>query len=167
MVRREVFESVGWPDSRLHQLPDLDLWVRLCLRYDLHILPAKLTRFRIRAGNANASAPKIEAAIRDLFEYLKVLRHFLRIPDETTLLQIFPEAEKFTSPLFPLDEDLIPFCVARLAIGVANNRHRIFGVETLFDLLGDPGRARKIHDAFGYTYRDLIRDTGAFALYQT
>jgi sugar O-acyltransferase (sialic acid O-acetyltransferase NeuD family) len=166
MVRREAFETIGWPDSRLHQLPDFDLWVRICLRYELHILPEKLTRFRIRDGSENASNSGAAGITRNLFEFPKVLRHYLRIPDEKTLLRIFPEAEKYAGPLFPLDEDLIPFIVARLSLDLPHNRWRIFGAETLFELLGDPRRARKIHDAFGYTYRDLIRTTGAFALYQ-
>lgn len=160
IFRREIFEKVGWPDPRLHQLSDLDWWIRICMQYELHILQEPLTRFRVRNGDLNASGTRPEVEIRDLFELPKVLRHYLAITDETTLLQVFPEAEKFTSPLFALDRDLIHFVIARMAMERQNYQWRIFGAETMFGLLADSCRARKIHDAFGYAYKDFIKTTG-------
>ncbi len=160
MIRREVCERVGWPDPRFRQLSDMDWWIRICMRHQLHILEQPLTRFRVREGGRNASGPGPEVSARNAFETPRVLRRYLDIPDERTLLRIFPEAEAYTSPLFPLDRDLIRFAVARLALDHPNVLWRAFGTGALFELLGDAGRARKIHDAFGYAYRDLVEATG-------
>lgn len=35
MVRKSALEDVGYPDSRYKQVADVDLWMRLCERYDV------------------------------------------------------------------------------------------------------------------------------------
>jgi sugar O-acyltransferase (sialic acid O-acetyltransferase NeuD family) len=160
MIRRECYDVVGRPDSRLHQLPDLDLWVRLCFKYDIHIMEEKLTQFRVRDNEANASGNRQESRQRTVWEYRKILNHYLGIHDENELLRIFPEAAEFTGP-YSLTNDLIPYVLARLALKRNTPLLNSFAMDVLFDLLGDPGRAERIHTRFGFGYKDFIELTGS------
>ena len=82
LIRRACYEAVGAFDPLLMQLPDLDLWVRLSSRYEIHILPEKLTAFRVLADEQNTSAPTQEKAARHAWETLAVLRHYASLPDQ-------------------------------------------------------------------------------------
>jgi hypothetical protein len=64
LLRREVYQNVGLYDPRLAQVPDLDQWIRVCMRYDIHVLPEPLTAFRIRSGQQNASGARPEVVRR-------------------------------------------------------------------------------------------------------
>ncbi len=162
MIRRECYDVVGRPDSRLHQLPDLDLWVRLCFKYDIHIMEEKLTQFRVRSDEANASGNRHETRLRSAWEYRKVLLHYLNIHDENELLRIFPEAAEFSSP-YCLAKDLIPFVLAWLALKKNTPLLNTFALDVLFDLLSDAGRAERIHARFGFGYKEFIKLTGSRA----
>ena len=166
MIRRDCYEVIGYPDKRLHQLPDLDLWVRMCFRYELHILQEKLTLFRVRANEANASGNRPEVHVRSFYEYIKVLGHFLKIDREDELLKIFPEAEKYLDPYFPLESDTIPFVIAKLSLETDRTVNHVFALDTLFQLLGNPSLARKLYDRFRFTYRDFIKMTGEYDLFR-
>jgi glycosyltransferase involved in cell wall biosynthesis len=167
MIRRECYEVIGYPDKRLHQLPDFDLWIRMCFRYELYVLQEKLTKFRVRANEANASAQTPETRIRSMYEYIKVLRHYLTIDREDELVKIFPEAEKYVDPLFPLEADVIPFVIANLALDTNKPIHQVFAMDTLFQLLGDPSLARKLYDRYRFAYRDFIKISGELDLFRS
>ncbi len=166
MIRRECYEVIGDPDKRLHQVPDLDLWVRMCFRYELHILQEKLTLFRVRANEANASGNRPETHIRAFFEQIKVLRHYLTIDREDELLKIFPEAEKYLDPYFPLESVMIPFVIAKLALETNRTVNHVFAMDALFQLLGDSNLARKLYDRFRFTYKDFIKMSGEYDLFR-
>ncbi|NTA39811.1 glycosyltransferase [Agrobacterium salinitolerans] len=53
LIRRSVFQEVGNYDNYLRQLPDLDMWLRVVQRFDIHVLPDKLLRFRVHAKNTS------------------------------------------------------------------------------------------------------------------
>ena len=90
LIRRQVYERVGTYDARLAQVPDLDMWIRVCMHYDIHVLAEPLTAFRIRDGQQNASAARPAVVIRDAWERAVILQHYLRL-SEAELLRIFPE----------------------------------------------------------------------------
>ncbi len=126
LLRREVYQTVGLYDPRLAQVPDLDQWIRTCMRYDIHVMPEPLTAFRIRSGQQNASAARPEVVRRDAWERAAILHHYLRLP-AADLLQIFPE---FAGPAASLPEQL-----ARYAIALGTPFHQRFGLDAWFHSL--------------------------------
>ncbi len=149
MIRRRCYHAVGGYDARLAQVPDLDMWVRLAARYELHVLPRALTRFRIREDLRNASAARPEVVRRDAWERQRVLEQYLAMPAEV-LRQAFPE--------YAADRRAPGAWLAEHALGFELPFHVAFGLETAFASLppsGDgPEYARLIeltgrHDVFG------------------
>jgi glycosyltransferase involved in cell wall biosynthesis len=84
MIRREAYKTVGPYDRRLTSLQDMDMWIRmLAAGRDIHLLAEEVTAVRIRAGNANMSAPTLDNTIRMCFELGKVLRHYAAMDTPT------------------------------------------------------------------------------------
>lgn len=161
LIRRECYEKVGRPDSRYIQLPDLDFWIRICFFYNIHIIQEKLTEFRIRNNEANASSAKPEHVRRMFWEYSKILRQYVTI-SESELISIFPEAQKF-SGRYPLEPDVIPFIIAHLAIDTGDRSYmRAFALDVLYDMMGDEKQARKLYDRYRFGYKEFIEMTGRF-----
>jgi sugar O-acyltransferase (sialic acid O-acetyltransferase NeuD family) len=160
LIRRECYEKIGRPDPRLMQLPDLDLWIRMCMAYDIHIIPEKLTLFRVRDNEANASGQTPDKIRRGAWEYEKVLRRYLAIRDENVLLRIFPEADRYIGQCW-LPGDLIPYVIARLALDANTPVLKSFALDALFELLENPDLARRVHERFGFGYKEFIALTGS------
>ncbi|MGA2159068.1 MAG: glycosyltransferase [Dehalococcoidia bacterium] len=151
LIRRECYDRVGLYDERMASLPDLDMWVRLCLEYDLHIIPEKLVRFRLREDEVSASGFRLPNIIRGYFEYTQILNHYLDIKDKQVLQSIFPEAGKYG----PLQNEYIPYFLGRLALSVDHNSRQLWGLSLLFGMMKDPLIAKKLEETYGFAFLDL------------
>jgi glycosyltransferase involved in cell wall biosynthesis len=158
LIRRECYEKVGLYNECMANLPDLDMWVRLCLQYEIHILHDKLVRFRIRHGEVNASGNTLPNQIRTRFEYKQILNHYLLIKETNDFLAIFPEASKYGK----VSVNTIPYFLARLALDVNNNTWQLWGLELLYKLLENKEMSKNIEDQFGFSYRDFYKLTAKF-----
>jgi len=135
------------------------------LHYEIHILQEKLTCFRVRAHEANASGNRPENHIRCAFEFIRILRNFLNIPNRSDLLTIFPEAIHLVDAIPSLDSDDIAFVLTQLAVQ-GDLIHQAFALDVLFEKLGNPSCAKKIHERYQFGYKELIHLTGALDLMQ-
>lgn len=77
VIRRTVYEEVGFYKLGFRQLPDYNMWTRMTKKYTLHILEEVLVHHRrcIRTGR-NTSAPIVENSIRDVNESIYTLLHY-------------------------------------------------------------------------------------------
>jgi hypothetical protein len=80
MVRRSGYDEVGLFDPRLAGLPDFDMWVRLCMKGEIHVMRDELTAIRILNNARNVSAPRRDSILRDMFEFFQILKHYKRMP---------------------------------------------------------------------------------------
>ena len=152
LARRQALFDAGLYDRRLGQITDFDLWVRLCLCHEIHILDEVLTQFRIRSGEANQSGDKLETYIRGRNEWLVVLGRFLRLQEETDFFAVFPEI-RYRSQL---NENILPFLLAQRAIETETDFKVFFGLTLLYELLESETGASLIHDKYGFSFSDLI-----------
>jgi glycosyltransferase involved in cell wall biosynthesis len=152
MIKRDVYKSLHYQDKRLLSLSDFDLWVRFSLRHRLWILDEKLTRFRMRDGNANISAGSAGNKNRAAFEFKQILDNFLDIKDTDFLLEIFPECLEFGKP----GEIAIPYFLGRLAIQTDFLYHRLWGCEKIFKLLADEKAAAFLEKQYDFRYSDFL-----------
>ena len=148
MIRRICYQDLGYYDPRMAQLPDLDFWVRLCLKYNIHILQEELLRFRILPNEANISANTLENDQRAGWELTYILPHFLKLSLKE-YIQVFPEDQELWEK-FKENEasSIIPYALAQKALTLAEGylhpcprvyqaSYRFFGLQTLFKLFED------------------------------
>jgi glycosyltransferase involved in cell wall biosynthesis len=129
MIRRTVLDDVGLFDPRLANLPDFDLWVRLCMRHEIHVIEEEFTAMRIRDDNRNMSAARPDSLLRHMFELSRILEHYRTMPLTLAI-------EVFDRDLRNLDIDRNrPFgaWLAELALRYNQSSHALFGLETLFE----------------------------------
>lgn len=162
LIRRQCYETTGFYNNCFAQLPDFDFWIRLCLRYEIFILPEKLVRFRVLPENKNASGGSRDAQFRNEVEFFQILTNFLLIPSYRDFIKIFPRPD---ITLNHDDDNLIPFYLAKLCLEKKNPIYQIFALNVLYSVFHDKERARTIEDLFGFSYRDVIHSAGSLEIF--
>lgn len=153
LIRKSVYDKHGLYRYGLIQIGDFDMWVRLCLKYEIYVMPEKLVRFRVRANEANASGDKSETHIRGQFEYLQVINNYKEIASLEELSKIFPEAGKYYNPA---GSDLA-FALGMVALETKPFKFtELFGLTLIFEAINQPERARLLADLYGFTYKDFV-----------
>jgi glycosyltransferase involved in cell wall biosynthesis len=164
LIRRDCYTAIGLYNAALAQLPDFDLWVRLLVKYPIHVIDEPVVGFRIMEGQKNASAPRPEVIVRLQYEWRKVLERYLHIP-EFMIRKVFPEIpavptaspsvlskwalrainhlsgraaleDKSVSTL-TLDVPPTAWFVAHMAMRVPQPAHCLFALDTLYSCLAD------------------------------
>ena len=153
LIRKQCYAECGLYNSSLAQVPDFDMWIRLCLKYEIYVLPEFLVKFRVRDYEANTSGNRPDTRTRGLYEYYKVLSNYQAIQSLDELVKIFPNAQKHyrkevTSPHFALamvalEEKPFPFT-------------ELFGLEVLSSALVDVKQAAEIKQFYNFDYQNLI-----------
>jgi glycosyltransferase involved in cell wall biosynthesis len=156
LVRREVYDNVGFLNPAFANLPDLDLWIRICLKYEIAILDNRLIRFRRMIGESNASGDTSKNRIRNRFEFFRILDDYLRIDDVKEFSLTFPEAMKYGK----LKAEIIPYFLGRLAIDSGVDFKVLWGLNKIYTLLQCNETAKLVEDCCNFTYRDFIRLSG-------
>lgn len=135
MIRREVYAEVGLYDARLVQLPDFEMWVRLCMRHDICVMREHLTAFRLFRDERNVSSPKPDNMARGAWETERILWHF-RAMSSDDIFAVFPEEMSQLALSTSLPSDLL---LARLALHQHSLPHRSFGLNLLYEFAGPAG----------------------------
>jgi len=68
LIRRSCYEQLGLYNNRFRQLPDMDMWIRLVKRYEIHISELDSIKFRVLPGE-NASSQTATNSIRTINEH--------------------------------------------------------------------------------------------------
>jgi hypothetical protein len=163
LVRKKCYDECGFYRNGLAQLPDLDMWVRLCMQYEIRVIPDKLVRFRVRSDEMQISGNRPETRIRVLFEQLQVLDNYLKIASYSELVKVFPAAEKYHRAA-GCD---IGYVLGMLALETqsANPAVQLFGLEQLFTAISDPVRAANIKELYGFAHKDFIALTARYDVF--
>ena len=186
LIRRQCYEDVGYYNPALAQLPDLDMWVRLVQRYDIHIIEEPLVGFRILSGNMNASAPRRDVAVRLTWEGRKVLDHYAGL-DEHAVVNAFPELAArvdwrrrprwLAGLAYRMLERYLGqndastsgrgtgqpkrpalWCLAELALEVGRPAHVSFALDAMYSVLNREDSAARYQDC----YQEFITHTGSY-----
>lgn len=126
LIRRKCYEKVGLYDARLAQLPDFDMWIRLCQQFEIHVLQEKLIKLRKLDDMKNASSPRIEVLLRATWEGRQILNHYRKM-SPMELINVFPE---FTNNSANVMREL-----AWRALKRGNQVHAAFGLDLLHDIM--------------------------------
>lgn len=157
LIRKVCYEQCGLYRYGLFQLPDFDMWIRLCLKYEIHVMPEKLIRFRVRDNEQNVSGNQPEKQIRGMYEFYKTLENYKKIEKFDDLVKVFPKAEKFNRG----NETDMHFALAMIALEEKPFIFtQLFGLDILFELISDPIRCANIKRLYNFDYINFIDLTG-------
>ncbi|MGH9820770.1 MAG: glycosyltransferase, partial [Pyrinomonadaceae bacterium] len=137
MIRRAAYDTVGLYDPRFANLPDLDMWIRLCMGANIAVLPKQLVAMRIRDDSRNMSAPKRGNLLRTYFEMFELLKHYKRMP-LASLRRVFA-VEIANDRLMAIDEPEL--LLAEIALTSSGPMHGLFGLDTMFNSISASDRS--------------------------
>jgi glycosyltransferase involved in cell wall biosynthesis/uncharacterized coiled-coil protein SlyX len=164
LIRRSCYSTVGLYKNGLFQLCDFEMWVRLCLHYEIHVLQEPLIKFRIRDHEANASGNRPDSRIRGAYEMYKAYQNFGQISRIEDIERVFPAARIYNRG----DETDTGFALAMMALDESSlPMAHVFAQDMLFDALADPKRAANIkaHYAFDeISFYELLGHNDIFAV---
>jgi len=158
LIRKKCHEVIGYYNERFAQIADIDMWIRLCMKYEIYVMPEKIVEFRIHG--ANTSAKTASSMKRWVWEWRQILDNYLNIKSVEFLHKVFPDARQYGDDI---DDDLIPFILAMIAINTVQRRqqiYRAFAIDTIYRMLGDKNTAAKLAKRFNFIYSDFIKLTG-------
>ena len=159
LIRRSVYDTLGLYNPLMGALDDLDMWVRVCLHHEIHILPNTLVNFRVRGGHANVSADTPENFRRGQYELIKILDHFVSPEALAQLHLIFPE---FADQLLHESDAVKRHVLAMAALKTGQLSHRFWGIDLLYQLLSNPDAKRQLSHRIGVAPDvDFVRTNGA------
>jgi glycosyltransferase involved in cell wall biosynthesis len=154
MIRRGVLDQIGLLDPRLLQTQDFDLWIRVCLQFEVHVIPERLIDYRVRDDQQNASSNTPFKQAQVVWELARIFERYAAIEDQAFFDRIFPEAVESGHENWPLK--------AKLAIVAMNAKPpyiRAFGLNLMYELLGDKKTAGVIIGG-DYGFPDFFRSIG-------
>lgn len=95
LVRREVFMEIGLYAEQYLQLHDYEFWLRMLLKYEIHVIPENLTRYRrcVSAARQCLSGIEKEQTTRVLNETSQIASEVFDRMDIRLLLEVFPESK--------------------------------------------------------------------------
>ncbi|MDD3157095.1 glycosyltransferase [Anaeromusa sp.] len=163
LIRRECYQELGGYDSRLAQVMDLDFWIRFCKQYELYVLPAELTVFRLHTENS--SQRKAENEFRLSMELMLLLEHYANLDSCEEFRRIFPDCPE---EILPTMGELIPVALGRMILETQRpNRphYRCFAQQILQKAFGNVRVAQLLRQEYGWTVKDLWRWTGEYDVF--
>ena len=156
LIRKRCYRDCGPYRFGFAQLGDFDMWIRLCLKYEIHIVSERLIRFRVRDHEANTSGDRKEVRIRSAYEFYKLLSNYRTIRDFSEFVKVFPSAFKFgRDHEFDLDFALAMVCLEEKPYVCT----QLFGLELLFEAISDPKRATNLKRLYDFDYKSFIELT--------
>ena len=132
MIRRSVYDEIGLYDPRLANLPDFDMWVRLCMNHTIHVSAEEVTSMRIRDDDLNMSTPKSVHMIRANMEFFQILKHYKSLSRED-VGKISNEIQK--NSLGSIENCAV--LLAELALISPRPFHKLFGLDTMFQHISE------------------------------
>ena len=162
LIRKRVFDDCGLYINGLAQSADFNMWIRVCMRYEIHVLQEKLVRFRVLDNEANASGSRRDSRMRGVYELYKNFDLYLQIRNRDDLFKVFPSMVELDRG----DDTDIEFVVAMAAFEeVTFCTKQLFGIDILFKIISDPVRAKKVEGLYGFGLKEFLALTGKYDLF--
>ena len=89
LIRREAHQEIGVYRPAFRQLHDFDLWLRLLLKHEIHILEEKLVGYRVVSADNNLSKNTDSNNIRLMTEAKAIFEELFDKMDDGTFRQCF------------------------------------------------------------------------------
>lgn len=148
LARRGLYERFQIEEMRLRQLPDFNVWIKICLEKEIYIIQENLLKFRVRANELNASGNTALNHSICSFEMLILLNNYKNISSLSELSRILPITTP--SPIFHSEKDIVIFQLGVIALTrMTSKAHRFFGASILYELF------LKYGESFDYMIGDI------------
>jgi glycosyltransferase involved in cell wall biosynthesis len=156
LVRKTAYINEGLYKLAHAQNDDAEMWTRLLMNSEIHIIPKKLTRHRLFSDNSSVSGNKPSVQSRLQFEWFVQKDNYLKL-SVSEIVSMFPEAKQWLSN----GDGVSKFLLAMVAVHYGNSLGtRLFGLNLLYKLLTNPLDAEAISQRHNFDYLEFFKLTG-------
>ncbi len=157
LMRKEVYYDVRPFINGMYQICDMMMWILICQKYDIFVLPEKLVRFRILNKEKNTSGMRVDSQIRSSIELFLMLQFYQNIKERDEFLKIFPEAQPYCT-----GEEFVPeYALAQICINIkGQDYYKLFGILLMFQLLNDDKKAGILQRQYNYNGKNFVEQIG-------
>lgn len=162
LIRKSVFEDCGTYRTWLRQVDDLEMWIRVLLKHEIHVIPEKLVRFRVRDNEAQVSGNRSDTRMRNLYELYQALGNLRELQSFEDLCGIFPEARK----LYRNEHTDLLFSLGLVMAEVAKRPFaQLLALHLLQETIADPARAASVRVNYGFGILEYFTWTGSLDIF--
>ena len=164
-IRRSCYEEIGLYSNLLRQLPDLDMWIRLVKRYEIHISDLDLIQFRILPGE-NASSQTATNSIRTINEHYLIAEKFFDGVTREHLIDGFHDL--LTCRDIPSKEH---FDIEKMLLYFVYNQwlgkpYKLIGLLKLSNLLSNTSHREVLLNSYGIDDRWFQKEMGELDVFR-
>lgn len=162
LIRKEVFSSVGVYKRYLLQTPDAEMWSRVLLKFDIHVVQERLTLHRVFSDFSNTSGKRVDVAIRAANEWNVLRKNFLVITDQDFVFEIFPGIERYRRA----EGFSIKFLLAMACLFDTKHQNAWgFGLSLLYEIMDSEVELSNVSRLYDFHEQDFIKLTSLFDVY--
>lgn len=162
LIRKQCYLDCGPYRDTLAQLPDFDMWMRLCAQHEIHVMPDQLIKFRIRDNEKNTSGNRTDSRIRSAYESYQLLKRFRTLLTKDNIFKVFPDFIAYDR-----GEHTDPEYVLSKVCMESGDYYawQLLAIEILFEIFNNPQHRENIEKSYGVTTKDFIEMTGRYDLF--
>ena len=164
LIRKDAYKKYSLLEDKMGmiQLPDFQMWIKLCQNAEIYVYPEALTIFRLRRNvQENTSADRPDVHIRSQYEYYKVMSVYADICDSKQFLAVFPEAEKYT-----VDGEInTKFALANMLLDGGAYSGWLLGLDLIFKELNQESSRNQLLRLYNFdvkAFGKLVADKDVF-----
>lgn len=162
LIRKRAYKEYGiLKVGLLTSLPDFYEWVKLCFHADIHIIPEKLTLFRIHEDETSQSGETQGKLNRTFLEEYFIYQTYFGIHDTETLTGIFPESREYVKD----GECVVGFALAKIFLEAPRKSQKLLGLNKIGELLQDEEIKKKMEFLYGYGEREYHLEKQKFDVF--
>lgn len=156
LIRKSVYDTVGFYHKEFFQLPDAEMWVRILSRYEVHVIEEPLTFHRAYRDKRNSSGNRGDVMVRISNEICHFMSSFRAI-DGQMLYKMFPDLPKSSNSEMQDFDFLLALAAASYGSLMMT---KSWGIQSLYSLFHQIERATKIEQLYGFNYWSLVKLSG-------
>lgn len=159
LVRKSSYEAVGLYRYGLAQTADAEMWSRLLLKFDIFVIPEKLTKHRLFSDGSNTSGVGMDKSVRTENEWNVIRLNLFEAASCEDIFKIFPDLGRYRHS----SGGVAQYLLAMACLKDCNSRAAwTLGLTTLYNLINTPSTADRIKEIYGFDYQELIKLSGQF-----
>lgn len=164
LIRTDTYKEYSLLENKIgmFQVPDFQMWIKLCQNAEIYVYPEALTIFRLRRKvQENTSADRPDVHIRSQYEYYKVMSVYAEICDDKQFLAVFPEAQKYV-----VDGEInVKFALANMLLEGGAYSGWLLGLDLIFQELNQDSSRNQLLRLYNFdvkAFGKLVADKDVF-----
>lgn len=165
LMRKDVVLNCDMHAYGFSSLPDMYIWIQVLMKYEIKVLPEKLTFFRVHDDGSNVSAADPKKLNKVYTEMFFVYELYRDLKDQNDLVRVFPEAKFYIEGKSYFCSD---FILAMMALNLNTyDPCKLFGLKLLFDLIQDDNQREMLESVYGFGTKDFNKLKMEHAIFVT